>query len=996
MRKPAAQRLTILTELRLAAGLTLGHMAHRCGLRGNQSHQTAGAWERGEMIPNDGRRRPHFLGYLWDDLGLRRDPTHFAAVWEILIEEWQWEPLSDREWATLTSRPRPDARPAASERGAPGEQGAAEERTAPEERRAPEERAAPELPPLLPPPLPQKPPVPPLFVGRTQELALYQQQLQTAGVAVIVGMAGVGKTALAATLAATLAGQQPAATPIFWHSFHAQESSMVLFWKLAGFLAHHGQPYLWAMLQRSQQAGGQTPPAEVVVDYLLQTLPAQPALLCLDDWHFVHDEPVLNQWLARLQPHLAGEGLRVLLTSRQTPQLCQAVELAPLRGLSDLETYHFVARHGLHLRDELLSQLYAETEGNGQFLTLAVTALRQAAAPDRFIHELAQARNIERYLLQAVDSQLTSEERELMQGIAILLGHPGSRDLIEAVLDRHGQRRLLLGLVERHLLEQVVVEEEAAYQQHAIVQQFYYELSGRRQRLAFHERAGAYYAEVLADGLLAGQHYLHAEQYPAAAQLLAVQYGVALINQGESAALQRLCAAFDAANLPSPLWAAVQVTQGRIHWLQGDAGAAQTALSAALSLCATCPPSRALLALQAQACRYMAVAVKSADPTAALHWIQQGLRALAASNGATGDGLAGDEAGDEFLTHSPPPAEERALLYILAGNAQTMLGDFSSAQEALESGLALLDSQQSSSAVQREALMTLAKLHGVQGNIARCRAYADEAFALCEEAHDYLGMTILWNQVAYTEYHQGEWQAALASWQSALELAQELGAVHQQLSITLNLGATLKDMGRAAEAEALLTEALLRAHREPGLREFVLYCQCNLAELYLSQGEWADAHTMIDAAQAEAAATNNRLLRPYLASFCARAALAADDPDGALAHALAGCQTAAELGAAVPQGVCQRVYGQVLAALGRTEAALAAYEEALRHVAGYPYEEALTHLHATPTRLALGHVQDGLARLTEAQQIFHRLGAERDHVAAVTLQQTLLPQATIV
>ncbi|MEZ4614301.1 MAG: helix-turn-helix transcriptional regulator [Caldilineaceae bacterium] len=48
MPKPNVQRLATLTELRLAADLTLSDMARRCGLRGNQSHQTAGAWERGK------------------------------------------------------------------------------------------------------------------------------------------------------------------------------------------------------------------------------------------------------------------------------------------------------------------------------------------------------------------------------------------------------------------------------------------------------------------------------------------------------------------------------------------------------------------------------------------------------------------------------------------------------------------------------------------------------------------------------------------------------------------------------------------------------------------------------------------------------------------------------------------------------------------------------------------------------------------------------------
>ncbi|MCB0090808.1 MAG: hypothetical protein KDE54_23090, partial [Caldilineaceae bacterium] len=61
---PNPHKLTILTELREAAGLTLTQMARRCGLTGKQSRLTAGAWARGESAPIE-RRRPRFIGYLW-------------------------------------------------------------------------------------------------------------------------------------------------------------------------------------------------------------------------------------------------------------------------------------------------------------------------------------------------------------------------------------------------------------------------------------------------------------------------------------------------------------------------------------------------------------------------------------------------------------------------------------------------------------------------------------------------------------------------------------------------------------------------------------------------------------------------------------------------------------------------------------------------------------------------------------------------------------------
>ena len=108
---PDPLRLDVLRELREAANLTQAYMARACGLRGQQSHQTAGAWERGAMIP-DARRRARIIGYLWDDLGLRREPARFQSVWEILVEEWGWEPIGTTEWLTFTNQTQPEPIPA--------------------------------------------------------------------------------------------------------------------------------------------------------------------------------------------------------------------------------------------------------------------------------------------------------------------------------------------------------------------------------------------------------------------------------------------------------------------------------------------------------------------------------------------------------------------------------------------------------------------------------------------------------------------------------------------------------------------------------------------------------------------------------------------------------------------------------------------------------------------------------------------------------------------
>ncbi len=103
---PNAQRLDILRQLREEAGLSQAQMARLCGLTGRQSRLTVGAWERGDYAP-DARRRTWFVGYLWDELRLRRDPQKFQTVWAILAEEWGWALLNEAEWRALTMRTAP-------------------------------------------------------------------------------------------------------------------------------------------------------------------------------------------------------------------------------------------------------------------------------------------------------------------------------------------------------------------------------------------------------------------------------------------------------------------------------------------------------------------------------------------------------------------------------------------------------------------------------------------------------------------------------------------------------------------------------------------------------------------------------------------------------------------------------------------------------------------------------------------------------------------------
>ena len=112
---------------------------------------------------------------------------------------------------------------------------------------------------LTPPPEPTRPPQLLEFVGREAELDYFEEKLKSSHLAVVTGMAGVGKTSLAVMLSRRVADLNRT----FWHAFHKGEGVDALLWKLAGFLAWQGQEDLWRMLQSAQQTGGQPPPTEV-------------------------------------------------------------------------------------------------------------------------------------------------------------------------------------------------------------------------------------------------------------------------------------------------------------------------------------------------------------------------------------------------------------------------------------------------------------------------------------------------------------------------------------------------------------------------------------------------------------------------------------------------------------------------------------------------------------------------------------------------------------
>jgi LuxR family transcriptional regulator, maltose regulon positive regulatory protein len=367
--------------------------------------------------------------------------------------------------------------------------------------------------------------------------------LPPAGVAVVSGPAGSGKTLLLRSWAEQLAEQ------VAWVSVEPDERDAQRFWlAVVDELAATSREGVIDRVSPTPTFHGDTVLARLLDE--LQLL-QEPVVLVIDDLHELHSAEALRG-LARFVARLPVQ-LRVVLGTREhMPLGLHGLRLnggllelgaADLR-LSLQETHELVKAAGVTLSDDDVAALHERTEGWAAGVRLATISLAGHPAPARFVKEFSGSeRTVAEYLLAEVLERQPREVRDLLLRTSVLTRVNGP--LADALSGNRGCEGTLQQLEEANVFLTSTNASRSWFRYHHLFADLL-QLELRRTAPTLVDslhRAAAHWHEQEGDPVEAIRHAQAARDWPHAGRLLA-DHLAGLIFEGRVQTLQGLLAAF--------------------------------------------------------------------------------------------------------------------------------------------------------------------------------------------------------------------------------------------------------------------------------------------------------------------------------------------------------------------------------------------------------------------------------------------------------------------
>ncbi|MCI0398204.1 MAG: hypothetical protein L0322_25185, partial [Chloroflexi bacterium] len=253
------------------------------------------------------------------------------------------------------------------------------------------------------------------FVPRPALLESLRRHLAAERRVALTGLAGMGKS----TLAAAYARQAAAGRPVFWLTLTSGITTPVeaIVRHLAAFLLAQGLTQVRPLLSSAANQGPSLS-FDQQVALLAAALNGQPALLCFDDVHLVGQD---DTTLGLFRHLMATTPAALLFASREEVPLA-GVPHVRLAGLEEAEALALLDQLGSRLEFKLTRLLLAKSGYSPMLLRLAAGQLLSDATADpaAFIDRLETHPQVASYLLDTVLNHLRPDSRALVEWLAIL------------------------------------------------------------------------------------------------------------------------------------------------------------------------------------------------------------------------------------------------------------------------------------------------------------------------------------------------------------------------------------------------------------------------------------------------------------------------------------------------------------------------------------------------------------------------------------------------
>lgn len=398
------------------------------------------------------------------------------------------------------------------------------------------------------------------FIGRSIELKEFEEAKSQ--IIILEGIAGIGKT----SLAAELASKNDLENNVFWYSLNGIVTAKAILYQLASFLNQRQHTESYRLINAAEDLN-------YLADIIINDLEKGNYFLFFDDYHSIKDEQIKAIFEKFKKKSIRT---KIVVTTRPNPEFKFYSEhdtsagvclLKVLKGLNYEDTKEKLSSLDCKFEDEVILKMHEKTTGHPVALELLAIAAKNNFDLDALISTSPDIpESFVKYLFYEVFSKISNEEQNFLKAISVYR-QPVNLSAIRNILENENINEIVIKLIDKRLIE----KNRDLYTIHPLIKNLAYTLINNKE--LFHRRA----AENLSRNQIIDLneiielqfHLFKAGDYLNSA-LVSIQTYEFLIRQGYVSPLLEILLLYKEEMLPPKVWIFIGTIIGNICVIRGD------------------------------------------------------------------------------------------------------------------------------------------------------------------------------------------------------------------------------------------------------------------------------------------------------------------------------------------------------------------------------------------------------------------------------------------